>query len=366
MEGMLSELDYLEPECYQLSILEEFDRDYSPIQSITPGSPIEFFIKGADGLYVDLNNSKLEVRAKITLENGNKIPNNANVGPINNLLNALFMTAEMELGGVLLTDTNTKYPYRAYVENLINFNKLIQETRMMCEGWTKDTAGHLTVYDITSTNAGLATRAAWFASGNVRTLIGRPHFDLFHQDRLIPPNIDMKFRFLPSKNSFLVKSIAPAGTDPQIIYKVEILSARFFMKTKVVAPSLALAQEKILQTKNFKIPYKRVTAKTLTIPTGTTSFESDNVYLGKIPDMIMLGLVSDANMSGGYQNNPFYFQHFGLNYLSLKANGEQFPRLAYQPDFANNEWLNYSNIPHFSSIFRLYKSLFHCLRSIRI
>ena len=45
--------------------------------------------------------------------------------------------------------------------------------------------------------------------------------------------------------------------------------------------------------------------------------------------------VSDTDMSGGYQANPFHFQNFGANYLCIQANGEQIPRLAYQLNFTD-------------------------------
>ena len=44
-------------------------------------------------------------------------------------------------------------------------------------------------------------------------------------------------------------------------------------------------------------------------------------------------------MGGGYQTNPFHFQNFGANYLCMQANGEQIPRLAYQPNFAGRDYI---------------------------
>ena len=68
MEGLLSELNYFESSVMQLSINAEYDRVFGTTQAIVQGSPIEFYVRGADGLYLDLNNSKLEIRLKITLE----------------------------------------------------------------------------------------------------------------------------------------------------------------------------------------------------------------------------------------------------------------------------------------------------------
>ena len=338
MEGLLSELDYFEPHVMQLSVIGEYDRVFGTGQSLVQGGPIEFFARGADGLYLDLNNSKLEIKLKITRENGDDIADGDHVAPINDVLNALFMTMEMELGGVLVTDPNTKYPYRAIIENLINYNKLISDTRLVAEGWKKDTAGQCQITDPNGDNLGLNDHRTCFTHSRVVTLIGRPHLDLFHQEKLIPSNIDLKLKLIPNTSAFLLKTAAPDG-HAQVNYKVHITSARLFIRTKEISPGLILAQEKVLQTSNYSIPFHKIITKTLTVPTGTSQIEFDNIYQGKLPDLIILAMVSDADMSGGYQRNPFHFQNFGANYLCMQSNGIQIPRLAYQPDFANRDYI---------------------------
>ena len=338
MEAILTELNYFESSITQLSVNGEYDRVYGPMQTMVPGSPIEFFVHGADGLYLDLYNSKLEIRVKITQADGVDLPNNANVGPVNDLLNTMFKSVEMELGGVVITDPTTRYAYRAVIENLINYNRLVSQTRLLAEGWKKDTAGHMNVTDITGNNLGLRSRAACFARSRGVTLIGRPHLDLFHQEKLIPSNIDLKLRFIPHKSSFLLKTAAP-GDHAQHNYRIILSNARLFIRTKEISMNLIMAQEKLLQTRNYSIRYDRILSKILTIPTGTTQIEFDSVFQGKLPDLIMLGMISDTSMSGGYQQNPFNFQNFGLSYLAMQANGETIPRLAYQPNFEEGDYI---------------------------
>ena len=270
MEGLLSELDYFEPNVTQLSVMGDYDRVFGTGQTLVQGGPIEFFVRGADELYLDLNNSKLEIKLKLTLENGNDITGGDSVGPLNDILNALFMSMEMELGGVLVTDPNTKYSYRAVIENLINYNKLIADTRLLAEGWKNDMATHCEVTNPAGANTGLTARTAWFARSHVVTLIGRPHLDLFHQEKLIPANIDLKLKLIPNTSAYLLKTAIPADRDhPQVNYKVKIMEARLFIRTKHISPSLILGQERVLQSKNYSIPFNKVITKTLTIPTGT-------------------------------------------------------------------------------------------------
>ena len=53
MEGLLSELDYFEPNVRQLSIMGDYDRVFGTGKTIVQGGPIEFFVRGADELSLD-------------------------------------------------------------------------------------------------------------------------------------------------------------------------------------------------------------------------------------------------------------------------------------------------------------------------
>ena len=236
MEAILSEVDYFAKDAIQLAQVNEFVRKFGTGQTIVKGAPIEFYVRGADGLSIDLNNSLVEIKVKITKEDAKDIGVDDVVGPVNDLFNSLFSTVELEVAGVLVTEPNTKYPYRAMIENLINYGKDVQDTRLLCEGWTKDTSAQMGITDPTGDNAGLKTRTAWFAVSKTVTLTGRPHLDLFHQEKLIPPNVDLKLRLIPNSHKFLLKTKAGTQAAPQVNYKVQIVSANLIVQTKVFSP----------------------------------------------------------------------------------------------------------------------------------
>ena len=71
MEGLLSELDYFEPYVMQLRVMGDYDRVFGTGQTLVQGGPIDFMVRGADEVSLDLNNSKLEIKLKTTLENEN-------------------------------------------------------------------------------------------------------------------------------------------------------------------------------------------------------------------------------------------------------------------------------------------------------
>ena len=124
-----------------------------------------------------------------------------------------------------------------------------------------------------------------------------------------------------------MKSAAPAGGDhPPVNYKVLIMGDRLFIRSKHIAPPLILGQERVLQTKNNSIPFKRANTKTLSIPRGTSQIEFDYVSQGKLPDLVILAMVSDTAIGAAYQARPYHFQNFAASYLCMQANGEQIHR----------------------------------------
>ena len=178
----------------QQNVIEnEFNREYALLATIQPGMAIEFTVKGAIDLYFDLNNSRLPVLAKITKTDGTNIDANT-AGPIILMLHSMFRKIGLELNGRNINNTSQLYPYRSVLESLLNICKEVQETRLLSEGWTKDTSKHMNVTAVSGHNAGLYARAATFAKSTMVELIGRPHLDVFHQERLSFSNIDLHIK----------------------------------------------------------------------------------------------------------------------------------------------------------------------------
>ena len=159
--------------------------------------------------------------AKITQADGTNIDENTE-SPINLTLHSMFREIGLELNGRNVGDTSQLYPYHSVLESLLNFYKEVQETLLLSEGWTKDTSGHMNVTAVGGNNAGLNARAATFVRSTLVKLIGRPHLYVFHQERLIPPNIDFHIKLIPSRNDFVCKSAAPGQGAEQEYYKLVI------------------------------------------------------------------------------------------------------------------------------------------------
>ena len=78
---------------------------------------------------------------------------------------------------------------------------------------------------------------------------------------------------------------------------------------------------------------------TFNIPANITAHKQDNFLQGVLPKFLLVGFVRHNAFNSDFQQNPYNFQHFNLNYLGLFKDGETFPMQPYQPDFANRGYL---------------------------
>ena len=100
-----------------------FWEDIDPVSSIGASDTIEFLCAANSDVYTDLANSYLHVKAKITNADGTNLAGTAQVGPVNLWMHALFSQVEVYLNNKLVTPSSTWYPYRAYMETVLNFSK---------------------------------------------------------------------------------------------------------------------------------------------------------------------------------------------------------------------------------------------------
>ena len=83
---------------------------------------IEFTVNSANDLYLDLNNSRFHLLAKITKADRTNIDANT-AGPINLTLHLMFRVIGLQLNGRNVGDMIQLYPYRSNQETFLNFFK---------------------------------------------------------------------------------------------------------------------------------------------------------------------------------------------------------------------------------------------------
>ncbi|XP_044860314.1 uncharacterized protein F54H12.2-like [Mauremys mutica] len=116
-------------------------------------------------------------------------------------------------------------------------------------------------------------------------------------------------------------------------FKLCIISASLFVKKVRVAPSVRLGHTEVLLTDNAKYSVGRVGMKVFSIPAGSRVSNQENLFLGQLPKMLVLGFVDNDAFRRSYAKNPFHFKHYNINFVALYVDGEQIPTKPLQPDF---------------------------------
>ena len=88
-EQITSEVNLFGSIMQQNVIKNEFNSEYAPLATIQPVMAIKFTVKSANDLYLDLNDSRLHVIAKITKADGTNIDANTATS-INLTLHSMF------------------------------------------------------------------------------------------------------------------------------------------------------------------------------------------------------------------------------------------------------------------------------------
>ena len=138
-----SELDLFSVPPTQVEMEKGFWEDIDPITSIAASYTIEFLCAANSAIYTDLASSYLHVKAKITAADGANLDADVQVGPVNLWLHALFSQVEVFLTNKLVTPSSTAYPYRAYIETILNFSKDAKDSHLTSTLFYKDKAGKM-------------------------------------------------------------------------------------------------------------------------------------------------------------------------------------------------------------------------------
>ena len=163
-------------------------------------------------------------------------------------------------------------------------------------------------------------------------LIGRPHVDIFQQDKYLLNGVDMSLRFTRAAKEFVLTADDVSG------YMIDIQEAALYVRKVKINPTISIAHHKTLQQGiTAKYPLRRGVVSTFTIPQGNHSYNKENMLTGQLPRRIVVGFVGNKGFNGSSKLNPFNFRHYRLDYLMFNTDTQQFPSQPLKPDFANKE-----------------------------
>ena len=332
---------------------------YNPV---TAGiQPITFNVPASDD-YINLKEIQLEIQVKLDISSDNNYTGLDPAAPandgttqastanstktmvvVNNFAHSIFKQMDVKFNGILMGEQSNYYAYLAYMDTLLNYSKEEARDKLVPQGWI-DGAVSLETSQFDVTNDALAAgnaddRATYKAlrpladklkSKRWYTFVITPHIPAFHSGAFLAPGVSLEMELHLNPNTFYLFGTPNKGamtvkrfpTITQDDIKVKLIIPKYSLNASVYNK---LQSERSLSKKTVKYPVVRPSIRTFVIPTGQTTWEEDNVFLGKFPDRVIIGLVHTDGFNGTYDRYPFAFERFGLTHIRQLVNGEEYP-----------------------------------------
>ncbi|GBL98840.1 hypothetical protein AVEN_57572-1, partial [Araneus ventricosus] len=215
-----------------------------------------FHISGSGDEYLDLSQIQLYVQAKILKADGSPISKEiktgdiaspeTKIGPVNLFLHSLFSQVDVSLNDRLVSNSSNTYPYRSFIETLLNHGFDSKTSQLTSEMFYKDS------------DNGLEKRSKFFESSATVDMIGGLYSDLFHQERLLLNLVDLKIKLIRSKPEFCFQ-----GEEG---HKVVLEKISLFVRKVRVSPGVILGNVKALEKKLRSIQLTEYFAKYIPFP----------------------------------------------------------------------------------------------------
>ena len=312
------------------SVISRTDTDYYPSDAVPDNNKetitIEVINK-SEVDFIDLNSTEiiadLQICNKANNAKLNSFLKDAKYGICNNFGHALFKQITLQEGDTEMNNSTGTYPYQVDFENRITYDERDLEGRPRLEGYIPDTANAAALaklYANDATNAGLTARSALFDDGKIVQVIIKPHLGPLAQKRLLLPKTRVLFKLIPNSDDFLLTYADDAATKT---YGVYIKKIKLRVRTIKLAPQIATGIFRNLQKSPAIYPTPTPVMSTAIIDNGLTSWEKDNLFSGKVPKLLMYGIVKNSAFNGSRSENPFFYRNLKISETRLYIDGIQ-------------------------------------------
>ena len=312
-----SELEVFAPIPIQMAMTSHRWMTYYPLNSLGNADVLEFIIPGTSNEVIDMNNTSIYIKAKITDDKGADLADTVKVQPINNLLAGLFRYQELNINGQLVTRASRETPYKDQLIKLtqydMNDNGSLKGQNDLC-GFKMDTVGK---GDAHTTNTNGLLRAVWIAESKSFELRGKPCIDQFDCERNMIPGMDMQLKFYLNDPTFYL--VDPVKTNK---FKLKLEEVQLYVRRVTIGDTFVNEISSGLKTRDAIYPFTRREMVSLSMAQGITSFTKENLFRGQLATRYMIVLVDADAFTGSIEKTPFNFKHFDISEIALYENGQ--------------------------------------------
>lgn len=317
MECMQSTLDIFSTPPIDTSIDHSEDVQILPLSGVTNDAAIDLVVPAQTSQYIDLSKSLLYIKVKIS-RSDNKPIDAKKVSLIPLWPQALFRQIDMYLGQTLISTSTNQSAYRSWIETFLSYSQNVKNDQL-------DVLEHVGGTVLTEKEK----------SSCVLEALTRLNLDMMQQSRYLLNGVSVSLRLYRNSDAFIFKNDDDVTSNA---YSLNIEDISLYIRHVTPSSSILLEHTRRLAQQTAIYPIDRSWVKTMHITKGMQEETFSNVFMGQLPNRMIIGLVKTTDYSGDFKTNPFTFKHFNLSHISLNVNGKQVPMRALEPNFPKGQF----------------------------
>lgn len=313
-----------------------------PNGQISKGSVIEFDIQNNSEHYIDTRAIQLLLQVNILKDDGTPVTDADNVTFINYPAASLIRQVDFCLQQQQISPgVGGNYPYKVMLDILTKSGKLAQVSVLKPGLFEKDLAGVIDSHNPANTaNTGLEERFRRTKTGRPIQLQQKLYIDFCECEKELVNNVPINIKIYPSSDRFALLYVTPnnPAADETRFYTVNIIDAVLHVPHVKLHPGILLKNQHDMLLRPAPYVHPESQVKTYNIPPQSYDFVRENIFLDRVPNVLIVVLVSAAAYSGDNQRSPFNFQHYNLSYIDFVVDGCSNEAHRLTPDYPS---LNY-------------------------
>jgi len=290
-----------------------------------------FRVPASSSQYMDLNSSFLYIKVRLVKKDGTKLDSSDIVAPSNLFFYNMFQNCTASINGVSVATTDNRYSYQAGLPVLLQNGKGEKDSELSSILYYPDSTPD--EFDVTK-NSGFKTRMDLASESKTFDMAGPIPINICQQGKYLPPFCTVSFELSRQSPQICLDS---SSTDKE--YKYEVMQAELHVKMLTMNPEIVARHNLDFGRGKAQFPIRDTRVRITYIPSGSTNFDSEPLVNGKLPTVIVFGLVSEPAIYGKLNKSPWNFQNFGLKSITVTVDNN--PALTHKIDldFQNNCYL---------------------------
>ena len=333
-----------------------------------PPQALYFDYPNHSNKFIDLSRTDLYLKVDIVGEDGQSIdqkmvtvtnqggtprvlPPPFEANPVEFILQTMWKNVEIKFNGFSVYDAQQNYGYNAFFQYLLGTTAQTRAYQGSFMGWSGDNRN----FDSTHPNRppinnGLVIRRNWRMAipvGGVGTppipkqlsaveYYGPIFAGICNQERYLLNNVRIEVDFQPAKDSFRLMT-----TDTETPAYLKIVEAKLKVCTVQLDSRVKVSVDNCMSMKDqlALYPLQKSIVRTFRANKGAMQFFENDMFRGKVPTKLVVGMVSEQAYHGAYDKNPFYFQTFNVSQIAVRLGNNSVPTKPLQLNFKDSDYL---------------------------